>query len=235
MTAALQPISAPTVIDFPLRGEWVAYHTPADRIPSHGTDQFGQRYAFDFMQIDRDTAGWKFCRASVGRYYLLGVSLSDCYAWGQPIHAPFAGLVVAAEDGWPERQRVHFVGDLAVVLKNALTFNPKRPQAAQMVAGNYLILQMPGSNIHALLAHARTGSIRVRAGEEVAAGAHIADVGHSGNSTAPHLHFQLMEGPDPFTAAGLPCAFRSYEALHDGEWSAVAEGIPAKREFIRHA
>jgi len=92
---------------------------------------------------------------------------------------------------------------------------------------------MPGTDVHAFLAHARTGSIRVRAGEEVAAGAHIADVGHSGNSTGPHLHFQLMDGPDPLTAAGVPCAFRGYEALRDGEWISVVEGIPAKREFIR--
>jgi murein DD-endopeptidase MepM/ murein hydrolase activator NlpD len=222
----------PIVVDFPLRGEWVAYHTPAERVPSHGTDLFGQRYAFDFLRIDRDKPGWKMCPTSL-RHYLTGVPLEACYGWGQPIHAPFAGVVVAAADGWRERRRVHFVSDFAVVLKNGLTFNPKRPQAAQMVAGNYVILQMPGTDVHAFLAHARTGSIRVRAGEEVAAGAHIADVGHSGNSTGPHLHFQLMDGPDPLTAAGVPCAFRGYEALRDGEWISVVEGIPAKREFIR--
>ena len=34
-----------TVVDFPLRGErWVAVNAPGDRIPSHGTDQLGQRY-----------------------------------------------------------------------------------------------------------------------------------------------------------------------------------------------
>lgn len=25
------------VVDFPLRGEWTAYHTPAEKVPSHGT------------------------------------------------------------------------------------------------------------------------------------------------------------------------------------------------------
>ena len=42
----------PVVVDFPLRGEWAAANTPAHRIPSHGTDMLGQRYAFDFVRID---------------------------------------------------------------------------------------------------------------------------------------------------------------------------------------
>lgn len=225
--------TVPVVIDFPLRGEWVAYWTPAERIPSHGTDQLGQRYAYDFMRIERERRGWKFHRSPTWRYNLFGVPLNDCYAWGQPIHAPFAGVVVVAEDGLPERRRVHMVTDFGVALKNAFTFNPRRPGAAQMVAGNHIILRMSGTDVYAVIAHARTGSIRVRAGEEVAAGDHVADLGHSGNSTAPHLHFHLMDGADPFTAAGVPCVFRAYEALRDGEWVPVAEGVPAKREFIR--
>jgi len=36
------------IVDFPLRGEWVAPNTPGSKVPSHGTDQLGQRYAFDF-------------------------------------------------------------------------------------------------------------------------------------------------------------------------------------------
>jgi len=35
------------VVEFPLRGEWVAVRTPAHKVPSHGTELFGQRYAFD--------------------------------------------------------------------------------------------------------------------------------------------------------------------------------------------
>jgi hypothetical protein len=224
--------ATPVVVDFPLRGEWVAYHTPADRVPSHGTDQLGQRYAYDFLRIDREREGWKYCRAPAWRYHLVGVPLSDSFGWGAPIHAPFSGTVVVAEDGWPER-RLHFVRDLAVVLKNALTFDITRPNALRSVIGNYVVMQMPGTNIHALIAHARTGSVRVRVGAEVSVGDHVADVGHSGNSTAPHLHFQLMEGLPALDAVGVPCAFSDYEALGDGVWTRVAEGIPAKREFVR--
>ena len=225
----------PVVVEFPLRGEWVAYHTPAERVPSHGTDQLAQRYAYDFMRIASDQPGWKFHRAPNWRYQILGVPLSNCYAWGESIHAPFSGTVVAACDGWPERKHLHVARDLAVVLKNALTFDPKRPGALQAVLGNHIVLRMPGTDVHALVAHARAGSIRVRTGAEVAAGDHLADVGHSGNSTAPHLHFHLMDGPSVLEAAGVPCAFRGYEALREGKWSPVAGGMPGKREFVRHA
>jgi hypothetical protein len=44
--------TSPTIIDFPLRGEWVAEATPAQRVPTHGTDLFGQRYAYDFVGVE---------------------------------------------------------------------------------------------------------------------------------------------------------------------------------------
>jgi hypothetical protein len=211
----------------------VAYHTPAERVPSHGVDQLGQRYAYDFLRIDREQEGWKFCRDSMWHYHVLGARLDNCYGWAEPIHAPFAGTVAASQDGWPERNPVHFLRDLAVVLKNALTFDPAKADALRSVLGNYVVLESAERGVHALIAHARTGSIRVRRGDAILAGQHIADVGHSGNSTAPHLHFQLMDGPDLLTARGLPCSFREYEVLRGAAWLKVTAGMPGKREFVR--
>jgi hypothetical protein len=114
----------PVVVDFPLRGEWVAVNTPAKRIPSHGTDMLGQRYAYDFLRVDPTRKGRPFYRASTLRYLLAGVTLEDCYGWGQPIHSPVAGVVLQAEDGWPERRRLQPFKDLAVALKNGFTFDP---------------------------------------------------------------------------------------------------------------
>jgi hypothetical protein len=42
----------PVVVAFPLRGEWSVQRTPAYRIPSHGTDLLGQRYAYDLVHAD---------------------------------------------------------------------------------------------------------------------------------------------------------------------------------------
>jgi murein DD-endopeptidase MepM/ murein hydrolase activator NlpD len=220
------------VVDFPLRGEWTAYHTPAERVPSHGVDQLGQRYAYDFVRIDQDRDGWRMSPIVGWRHWILGVPLDRYYAWGASIHAPFSGTVTACVDGWPERNPVRFATDLGVVLKHALTFDPAR-QGLTPVLGNHVVLHMPGTHVYALIAHARTGSIQVRPGDDVESGRHLADVGHSGNSTAPHLHFHLMDSPDLLTARGVPCHFRHYEALRDGSWVAVAAGMPGKREFVR--
>lgn len=36
----------------PLRGECVAVTSPADKIPSHGTNQWAMTYALDFIHIN---------------------------------------------------------------------------------------------------------------------------------------------------------------------------------------
>ncbi len=84
-----------------------------------------------------------------------------------------------------------------------------------------------------MLAHARCGSLQVHPGEKVRRGQLLAEVGHSGNSTAPHLHFHLMDRANLLEAQGVPCGFRAYQALRDGEWIAVKEGLPDKEEFLR--
>jgi hypothetical protein len=225
----------PVTVEFPLRGEWEAEHTPAERIPSHGTDQLAQTYAYDFVRIEREAKGLKFFRGSMLRYFLVGVTLDECYGWSEPIYAPFSGRVAAAKDGWPERRRLHLLRDLAVVLKNALTFDPKRTDDLRPLLGNHVMLKMPDKELYAFFAHARCGSIRVREGDEVRVGQQLAQVGHSGNSTAPHLHFHLMDSANLLEAAGVPCRFREYEALRDGEWRKVTHGVPGKREFVRDA
>ena len=58
--------------------------------------------------------------------------------------------------------------------------------------------------VYAFYAHLQPGSIRVQVGETVTTGQVLGLLGNTGNSTAPHLHFQLADGPDVLTATSLP-------------------------------
>jgi hypothetical protein len=42
-----------------------------------------------------------------------------------------------------------------------------------------------------------------------------------------------MDGPDPLTAHGVPCAFREYEMWRDGDWRRVEGAIPTSTDRIR--
>ena len=46
--------------------------------------------------------------------------------------------------------------------------------------------------------------MRVKPGDALTTDQVIAALGNSGNSSAPHLHFQVMSTPDPLRSDGLP-------------------------------
>lgn len=221
----------PVVVDFPLRGEWISPNTPGTKVPSHGSDLLGERYAYDFVGIDPKSRSKRFYRPGLLHYLILGVRLQDCFGWGQPIFSSTAGMVVRAEDGWPERNPVHLARDLSILLKNARSVNSKQTVDLRSLTGNFIIIESRDG--YAVYAHAQTGSIRVSAGDKVIPGQRLANVGHSGNSTAPHLHFQLMDHQDPWKAQGIPCCFRDYEIFYKGAWHLVQNGIPKATDRIR--
>ena len=229
-------VMEPVAVEFPLRGEWNAWNTPGHAIPSHGTHHLGQTYAYDFIQRD-----WNFPKSlrlsnkAAWPALLSGVPLKEHMAWSKSFHAPFPGEIIEAEDGVEEREPAHIVRDLFVVIKNGLNVwkfkNAKSNKDLQYLLGNYIILK--GGNAFAMFAHSRKGSICVEAGERVTTGQKLAEVGHSGNSTGPHLHFQLMDGPNLKEASGIPCCFKEYELFEHGSWQKVLNGIPKRQDRVR--
>jgi hypothetical protein len=219
----------PAVVELPLRGEWSIERSPADRIPSHGTDLLGQRYAYDLVRTDH-RRGFHLHPAGTLRWLLVGGRTGDCYGWGQPVHAAFDGVIVQAVDGVPERQWLHVVRESWWAVKNTVGFARGGLDPARL-AGNHVIMATGGA--YALYAHLAPGSVAVTRGQRVGVGEVLGRVGHSGNSTAPHLHFHLMDSPDPLQATGIPCAFAAYLVDRDGRWQRVERGIPRRRERIR--
>lgn len=221
----------PIIVEFPLRGEWYSPNTPGTRIPSHGTDQLGTTYAYDFIQVEWDRKGWPAYHGSLIQYLLSGIPLNEYYYWGQEIYAPCDGTVIIAEDGYKENDKTNFLSDLSNAYKNAHYFNSEKDDV-QSVAGNYVIIRY-SDNVYAALCHLQTGSIQVCDGQTIKKGEIIGKVGHSGNSFAPHLHFQLMDNSDITIAHGLPCAFEQYEIFENGEWKLIENGIPTNQDRIR--
>jgi hypothetical protein len=86
---------------------------------------------------------------------------------------------------------------------------PKYVKAPGDYGGNHVTVEIaPG--VYAFYAHLQPGSVAVAVGEQVTAGQPIGLLGNSGNSTAPHLHFGLIDTPDPLTSESLPMVFDRY-------------------------
>jgi murein DD-endopeptidase MepM/ murein hydrolase activator NlpD len=133
-------------------------------------------------------------------------------------------------DGVAERQWLHPARESWSAVRNTLAFargglDPTR------LAGNHVIVATAGT--YALYAHLAPGSVAVTSGQRVRVGEVLGRVGHSGNSTAPHLHFHLMDSADPRQARGIPCAFAAYLVERDGQWQPVQRDIPHQHERIR--
>lgn len=69
--------------------------------------------------------------------------------------------------------------------------------------GNYIIVKID-DNKYAFYAHMKKGSARVKIGDEVKRGQELGNVGNTGNSSAPHLHFHVCDNPSPLFANGVP-------------------------------
>lgn len=100
------------------------------------------------------------------------------------------------------------------------------------IRGNYVVIKHDNGT-YTLYAHLRAGSITVKTGEAVVTGQKIGECGHSGHSSEPHLHFQLQDRADFYTAISLPVKFRSFERAKDDTQECVEEGFVEKDQMVR--
>lgn len=97
------------------------------------------------------------------------------YTFGQEVIAPADGIVV---------DMVNNIKDNVPGEMNGL-----KP------AGNYVVIDH-GHDEYSLLAHFKEGTIEVETGDEVKQGDPLGEAGNSGNSSEPHIHFQVMDDED---------------------------------------
>lgn len=230
-------MSDTTTVSLPLRGEWVAPNTPGSKVPSHGTDQLGQRYAFDFIQVDWSKGKDHFGRGHAWQYLTIGLATSAAYCWKAPVFACLPGVVVEARDGITEPGWLNPWLSMLGMVRNSLKFAKRlaRPDPEKVdlhdFVGNYVIVKH--ESCYSFYAHLHPGSVSVKEGDRVEVGHQLGLVGHTGNSSQPHLHFQLMDNANLMLAQGLACAFANYELYTEGVWQRVDNGVPASSDRIR--
>ncbi len=137
-----------------------------------------------------------------------GSALEQYFCWGRPILAPGAGTVATAVDGLPDQR----IGE----------------SDEENAPGNHVVLDH-GNGEFSLLAHLRRGTVAVKRGDRVEAGAKLGECGNSGNTSEPHLHYHLQNTAVFGRAEGLPAQFRSYTA--NGQ--PVESGEPVRGQIIR--
>ena len=198
-TIRIETAVAKTRFTFPLRGRWFAAVGPTMHTGHRWV--LPEEFAYDIARLGQDDLSH---RGSGARF-------EDYYAYAAPVVAAADGIVTVAMDDQPEnpaalrrpRESLENYGARVQQMQDALL-----AKGVSGIAGNYVMIDH-GNSEYSLYAHLKPGSVRVKVGERVSAGTPLGKLGSSGNSTEPHLHFQVCDGPDALACAGIPVEFQN--------------------------
>jgi hypothetical protein len=155
--------------------------------PINGQFFFAERFAIDWVQLTPDLT------------MITGdpTEMSSYAYYGSPIRAVADGEIVAVFD------------ELQDQVPGANP--PEGSLTLDQYGGNYVVerFEQNGRTYYAFYAHLKPGTAKaaVTVGQTVSAGDLVGELGNSGNTDGPHLHFHVMDGPDPLASDGLPFQF----------------------------
>jgi Peptidase family M23 len=152
-------------------------------VPLSGMARAPEHFAIDFVQLDAQ-----------GRLYVGDIAeLHSFPFYGAEVLAAAPGTVVGVVNDLPDQVPGRFPADASI----------------ETAAGNHVIVDM-GNGRFALYAHLIPGSVAVQVGAVVSRGQRLGLLGNSGNTDAPHLHFQVMDSPSVLNTTGLPFVFDTW-------------------------
>ena len=167
----------------PFNGEWVVANGGVTEKTSHSWEIPTQRYAYDFVILDSAGSSFRGEETEAGSFY--------CY--GRDILAPADGTVAEICTGNPDSR---------------ITKNRTASCNARDIRGNYVLI-CHSADEYSLLAHLKPDSIQVSVGQSIKKGEKIAECGNSGNTSEPHLHFQVQLGKSFYSSPGLRIEFEN--------------------------
>ena len=194
-----------TVFRWPLKsGAW----TVGAGSSFHTTHRWAipEEFAFDIFQVGADG---RSARTD-------GAKNSDFHAYNVEVVAAADGVVVGLVTGAKESAPLlphkgealeAYYGRIGAQQAVNLAAGPPG------VVGEAVILDH-GSGEYSVYAHLKPGSIGVKPGDKVASGQTLGRLGSSGNSTEPHLHFQVCDAPSAVSCAGIIPTFQGLSIVN---------------------
>jgi hypothetical protein len=192
----------PLHLGAPLKGgRWLAHEGPGNAHSHHwgslvavnGTLTIPQRFAIDFVSIDKHGRAFRPVKDIHATAY------ADWFGYGAEVLAVGNGTVVAMRDGQEEHKPLE---------------GQSEPDSLSLdgLFGNYVVIDLGGGNF-AGYAHLKRGSVAVAVGQTVTRGQVIGALGQSGNSAAPHLHFQVANAATFEGSEGVPYVFDKVDSF----------------------
>jgi len=185
---SLETYEQKTALICPFRGKGIILQAGAT---NGGHRNRSGQFAIDLFGLDES---WSIIAPGDGKQN------GDYRGWERELITPADGVVVHVRDDRPDQP----VADAS----DPKYYAPEYKQGGD--PGNFLVLDHGGSEF-SMIAHFQAHSILVKVGDHVRQGQVLGKLGHSGDATGPHCHYQLQSGPDWENADGLPCKFSNVD------------------------